>query len=130
MQISQRLCKSSHSCIQSLQAIWILAKLKMSVLMPSSINRRRDNQAQENEFESELEIEVIVVTEVEIIVIIRTRRYYIDEADDYIKKRIKSWSRSNFKNENLWEQFRHDFVDWNEERFRLTTLEAERKLRK
>jgi hypothetical protein len=29
----------------------------------------------------------------------------------------------------LWEQFRHDFADWDEARFRLITLEAQRKLR-
>ncbi len=95
----------------------------MSAFMSSSINRR-----QENELESELEIEVITATEIKAIVI-RTRRYHIDEEDDYIKERIRSWSRSNFKDENLWEQFRHDFADWNEARFRLTTLEAQRELR-
>jgi hypothetical protein len=29
----------------------------------------------------------------------------------------------------LWEQFRHDFADWNEVKFRLTTLKAQRELR-
>jgi hypothetical protein len=87
----------------------------MSILMSSSINRR-----QENELESELEIEVFVI---------KSWRYYIDEKDDYIKKKIRSWSRSNFKDENLWKQFRHDFADWDEVRFRFTTLEAQRKLR-
>jgi hypothetical protein len=95
----------------------------MSIFMSSSINRR-----QKNEFESELEIEVITVIEIEAIVI-KTRKYHIDEKNDYIKERIKSWSRNNFKNENLWEQFRHDFADWNETRFRFTTFEAQRELR-
>ncbi len=92
----------------------------MSTFMSSSINRR-----QENEFESELESEL----EIEVIVIIKSRKYHIDERDDYIKERIRSWSRSNFKNENLWERFRHDFADWNEVRFRLTTQKAQRELR-
>ncbi len=91
--------------------------------MSSSINRR-----QESELEPELEIEVITANEIEAIVI-KTRRYYTDERDDYIRERIKSWSRSNFKDEELWEQFRHDFADWDEARFRLITLEAQRKLR-
>ncbi len=56
----------------------------MSAFMSSSINRR-----QENELESELEIEVITATEIKAIVI-RTRRYHIDEEDDYIKERIRS----------------------------------------
>ncbi len=58
----------------------------MSVFMSSSINRR-----QENELESELEIEVFVI---------RTRRYHIDEKNDYIKERIKS-DQSDFKDEDL-----------------------------
>jgi hypothetical protein len=93
----------------------------MSAFMSSSINRR-----QENELESELEIEAI---EIEIIATIKSRRYHIDEKDHYIRERIRSWSRSNFKDENLWKQFRHDFADWDKARFRLTTLEAQRKLR-
>jgi hypothetical protein len=93
----------------------------MSIFMSSSINRR-----QENELESEFEIEAI---EIEIIAITKSRRYHIDEKDDYIREKIRSWSRSNFKDENLWKQFRHDFVDWNEVRFRLTTQKAQRKLR-
>jgi hypothetical protein len=90
----------------------------MSIFMSSSINRTQKN-------ESELEIET---TEIKILDI-KSRRYHIDERDDYIKERIKSWSRSNFKDENLWKQFRHDFVDWNEVRFRLTTQKAQRELR-
>ncbi len=92
----------------------------MSTFMSSSINRR-----QENELESELEIEAIKIEAFAI----KSRRYHIDERNDYIRERIKSWSRSNFKNENLWKQFRHDFADWNEIRFRFTTLKAQRKLR-
>jgi hypothetical protein len=82
----------------------------MSIFMSSSINRK-----QKNELESELEIEVFAF---------KSRRYHIDEEDDYIRERIKSWSRSNFKDENLWKQFRHDFADWDKVRFRFTTLEA------
>jgi hypothetical protein len=52
--------------------------------MSSSINRR-----QESELEPELEIEVITANEIEAIVI-KTRRYYTDERDDYIRERIKS----------------------------------------
>jgi hypothetical protein len=29
----------------------------------------------------------------------------------------------------LWKQFRYDFADWDEVKFRLTTLEAQRELR-
>ncbi len=47
------------------------------------INHRR----QKIEFESELEIEAI---KIEIIVTTKSRRYHIDEEDDYIKERIKS----------------------------------------
>jgi hypothetical protein len=83
----------------------------MSTFMSSSINRRQEN---------ELEIEILAT---------KSRRYHTDEKDDYIRERIRSWSRSNFKDENLWEQFRHDFADWDEVRFRLTTQKAQRELR-
>jgi hypothetical protein len=53
----------------------------MSAFMSSSINQR-----QENELEPELEIEA---TEIEVFAT-KTRRYHIDEEDDYIKKRIRS----------------------------------------
>jgi hypothetical protein len=53
----------------------------MSAFMSSSINRR-----QENELESELETEA---TEIEVFAI-KTRRYHIDEEDDYIRKKIRS----------------------------------------
>ncbi len=92
----------------------------MSAFMPSPTNRRRDSQAQEDEPESELETEVIIV--------IRTRRYHIYEENDYIRERIRSWT-GNFKNEDLWEQFRYDFADWDEVRFRLSTSDALRGLR-
>jgi hypothetical protein len=49
--------------------------------MSSSINRR-----QKNELEPELEIEA---TEIKVLDI-KSRRYYIDEKNDYIKERIKS----------------------------------------
>jgi hypothetical protein len=50
--------------------------------MSSLINRR-----QENELESELEIEA---TETEVITTAKSRRYHIDEEDDYIRERIRS----------------------------------------
>jgi hypothetical protein len=53
----------------------------MSAFMSSSINRR-----QENELEPELEIGA---TEIEVLAI-KTRRYHIDEEDDYIRERIRS----------------------------------------
>jgi hypothetical protein len=95
----------------------------MSAFMLSSINRK-----QKNELEFELEIEIIIAIEIEVIVI-RTRRYHIDEKNDYIRERIRSWSKNNFKNENLWKQFRHDFADWDKARFKLTIFETQRKLR-
>jgi hypothetical protein len=53
----------------------------MSAFMSSLINRRQDD-----ELESELEIEA---TEIEVFAT-KTRKYHIDEEDDYIKERIRS----------------------------------------
>ncbi len=86
--------------------------------MSSSINRTQKN-------ESELEIEATEIKAFDT----KSRRYHINEKENYIRERIKSWSRSNFKDENLWKQFRHDFADWNKVRFRLTTQKAQRELR-
>jgi hypothetical protein len=53
----------------------------MLAFMSSSINRK-----QENELEPELETEA---TETEVSAT-KTRRYHIDEEDDYIRERIRS----------------------------------------
>jgi hypothetical protein len=63
-----------------------------------------ERKEDEHEFESGFELESESGLETESISRTRdTRRYqsHTDKEDEYIRKRIRSWTRSNFKDENM-----------------------------
>ena len=59
----------------------------------------------------------------------RRERWYKDEENEFIDAKISEWQSHNFKNTDLWKQFKDDFDEWTEENFRTTTIEKLKKLR-
>ncbi len=86
-----------------------------SASMPS-LNRRTFIPPNEDDQEEGLEL-------------VSNQRNHRGIEDTFIRERIRAWTKSDFKDEDLWEQFRHDFSDWKEVNFRLASLDALRELR-
>ncbi len=60
---------------------------------------------------------------------VKRERWYQDEENDFIDEKMNEWRIQNFKNIDLWEQFKNDFVDWTNENFRTATIEKLREFR-
>ena len=53
----------------------------------------------------------------------------IDNINDYIKFKILEYGHYNFINDDLWEQYQEDFVDFTEAIFKAYKLTVTRNLR-
>ncbi len=85
-----------------------------------SIERRQDDQDLDSRSKSS---NLDSRSESKIKTRVKRKRWYQDEENDFIDKKMNEWRTQNFKNIDLWKQFKDDFVDWMNENFRTATIE-------